>query len=614
LVADNKPHESVVEFAPIRECFDAMLLPTTTNHGQTGKAEMALSVGSRWLSREWYSFSVDGDCVGGGSVQSETARGGKYSVRLASVAPASVALYLAVVLGLFVAILHRDSGVFTYTLDDPYIHLALAENIAHGHYGINPGEISAPSSSIVWPFLLVPAAREAWGRFLPLALNIIFCGLAAWRIGRIVDGWAGIGRQFSAPSTHRGETAMNGAHGHLSCGWLGRMLLAATLMLVANLAGLTFVGMEHGLQVLLAILCAEGLIEAFAGRRIPWWCLVAAAVGPMVRYENFALLVAVAIALVGQRRGRTAAQMVGLSLIGPALFSIFLVSHGLSALPSSVLLKTSVNAPPGSSWMAVVRRMYWVQVHEPAWWEQLLVAGVLATLLTLERERVRRSVLTGTLVAAFLQLTVGHVNWFFRYEVYAMIFTVLVAATALVETKRLWWGTITVGLLALGTPYKYALSDTPAAASNVFQQQYQMHRFVTEFYRHTVAVNDLGLVSYRRPTGIYVLDLYGLASPEAAHEKHKNAGWMDEITNQHQAGLAMIYPDWYEEGAPDDWEPLGTMCITGERLSVAYRCVVFYSTAVGDTEEMRSELADFTRTLPKSVKMTLGRDASVKNP
>ena len=54
------------------------------------------------------------------------------------------------------AMLNWNEGLFTYTLDDPYIHLRLAENISQGHYGINPSEYSAPSSSILWPFLLVP--------------------------------------------------------------------------------------------------------------------------------------------------------------------------------------------------------------------------------------------------------------------------------------------------------------------------------------------------------------------------------------------------------------------------------------------------------------------------
>ena len=95
---------------------------------------------------------------------------------------AFAAIGLAVVV-LFAGILKINNGTFVYTLDDPYIHLALAEKIAQGHYGINSGEASAPSSSIVWPFLLAPGARPAWGTYLPLALNTIFCGLAVWRSG-----------------------------------------------------------------------------------------------------------------------------------------------------------------------------------------------------------------------------------------------------------------------------------------------------------------------------------------------------------------------------------------------------------------------------------------------
>lgn len=52
-----------------------------------------------------------------------------------------------------IQILKLNQGRFIYTLDDAYIHLALAENIMQGHYGVNLGEFSALSSSILWPFL-----------------------------------------------------------------------------------------------------------------------------------------------------------------------------------------------------------------------------------------------------------------------------------------------------------------------------------------------------------------------------------------------------------------------------------------------------------------------------
>jgi len=75
-------------------------------------------------------------------------------------------------------------------------------------------------------------------------------------------------------------------------------------------------------------------------------------------------------------------------------------------------------------------------------------------------------------------------------------------------------------------------------------------------------------------------------------------------------GLAMIYPDWFDEGAPDDWTPLGTMCVAGERVSVGQKCVVFYGTGVGDTAKLAAEMSAFARTLPAEVKMTVGRDST----
>src|SRR3954471_11916641 len=91
------------------------------------------------------------------------------------------------VLGIIAGMLALPHGRLGYTLDDPYIHLALAERIALGHYGINLGEVTAPSSSILWPFLLLPGVGTAWHAWLPLGLGLA-CGAAtAVLLGRLVD-------------------------------------------------------------------------------------------------------------------------------------------------------------------------------------------------------------------------------------------------------------------------------------------------------------------------------------------------------------------------------------------------------------------------------------------
>jgi hypothetical protein len=539
--------------------------------------------------------------VSGPSAHTGAARrarpGGRWPIPLAC-----VALYLVAVLWLGGDIVHRNDGVFTYSLDDPYIHLALAKNLAHGHYGINPGELSSPSSSILWPFLLVPFAGRPWHMYLPLLLNVLFCGLSAGLIGRTVAAW-----DWGEPDPSRARPERHWTAFALRFG------VAAALMLVANLAGLTFVGMEHGLQVLLTIACAVGMLEALRRRRIPAWCLVAAVLGPLVRYESFALVAAICVALWAQGRLRAAALLAGGSLVGPAIFSGFLLSRGLAALPSSVLVKGSVYGAQAPGALAAViawtlRRIQGDTLIDIA--PQLALTLLLLALVAKERVPLRRRVLGGVALVEVLHVAVGRYGWFHRYESYALIFGGMVVAAVLAESKRMPPLSLIGGLVLLGTANLHALWATPQAASNIYQQQYQMQRFEAHFYRGNVALNDLGWVGYRRPPGVYILDLAGLASPEAAKQRVKDAAWLDAVTREHGAGLAMVYPEWIGR-PPADWMPLGTMCMTAQRVSAAYPCVVFYRTGVGDGELLQRELAAFTRTLPPSVHMTLGKDLSL---
>ena len=73
---------------------------------------------------------------------------------------------------LVLAIIALTHGAFVYSLDDPYIHLALSRMIAQGGYGINTGMPASPSSSILWPVMLAPFADTALGEIVPLLINV----------------------------------------------------------------------------------------------------------------------------------------------------------------------------------------------------------------------------------------------------------------------------------------------------------------------------------------------------------------------------------------------------------------------------------------------------------
>ena len=85
---------------------------------------------------------------------------------------------------LFIGLL--NNGQFAFTLDDPYIHLALAKQLALGNYGINSGEFAAPASSILWPFLLIPATLTPLSEYLVVLINTCFALLSLWFFVRLL--------------------------------------------------------------------------------------------------------------------------------------------------------------------------------------------------------------------------------------------------------------------------------------------------------------------------------------------------------------------------------------------------------------------------------------------
>ena len=142
-----------------------------------------------------------------------------------------IVFYFALCVLELVAILRLNDGHLAYTLDDPYIHLALAENLAQGHYGVNATEHSAPSSSILWPFLLAPFAGGSLGPVAPLILNWVAACLTIVVFSKLA------------------ATALPDP-GNTPAVRLLHPLLVCLIVLTTNLVGLAYTGMEHSLSLI----------------------------------------------------------------------------------------------------------------------------------------------------------------------------------------------------------------------------------------------------------------------------------------------------------------------------------------------------------------------------
>ena len=144
---------------------------------------------------------------------------------------------------LVMQILRATGGSLFYALDDPYIHLALAENLRGGHYGINPGETASPSSSMLYPFLLAATLMVGFGTYGPLVLSVVGALGSAWVLsGMVWRAFEGT-REAAKPAP-----------------WLlyGVMPL---LLVAVNGYALALTGMEHTLHVLASLLILRGLTQ-----------------------------------------------------------------------------------------------------------------------------------------------------------------------------------------------------------------------------------------------------------------------------------------------------------------------------------------------------------------
>jgi hypothetical protein len=518
---------------------------------------------------------------------------------------ARVTLAAAALLGLLVAaVMLRADGHLVYALDDPYIHLALGESILRGGYGVNIGEYSSPSSSILYPFLMAGAQALGLGAAGPLAVDALAALASVFVAGRFLKS------RCLGPARTWGQQAFGYA-----CG----LLLIFCLSAVA----LPLTGLEHPIHVLLVALVVDGLARVLDGTRPSAGLVAATILLPLIRFEGMALAGAVVIALAWLGRWRTAGA-IGAAILGLlGLYFLFMLRLGLPLMPSSVMVKSPLTAAVMDSGGAAKVLAFLVGGLLTSLKSKqgevliLLVAGLaLGLAVSPKGERRRNAVMAATAGAAlFAHLLVGQYNWFHRYEVYANVIGVMallyVFRTRIgqaVERGALLGQALTLGMLSIvGVAYVNAAIITPASARGIYDEQYQLHRFAAEVYGRPVAVNDLGLVSYRNTSG--VLDLWGLGSERVRKLRAAGAfgpAQMARMARDYGVGVVMIYEPWFDGQVPAEWRKAAVLHALGAQASCDN--VTFFVTPIANDALVLDRLARFKAMLPARDTLHIGGD------
>ncbi|MEQ1636272.1 MAG: hypothetical protein ABL903_06240 [Methylococcales bacterium] len=464
---------------------------------------------------------------------------------------------------LFFLILSATNHHFTYSLDDPYIHLALAKNIALGHYGINSNEVSAPSSSILWPFLLAPFARWRLFEYTPLFINSICLSALLYYLNKLF----------------------------LEKGFCLRLLLISVVLLSVNAYGLVFTGMEHSLQILLVCIIAVSITalrnEGDTNNRpavVPNYTYVAIILLTLVRYEGLAIALPVLAYLYfkgDQKRAIISLLVLLVCMLG---FSGYLYSLNLGLLPSSVLAKSS-----HSSFNSILDNLL---RNIDKYGFMLLPVSLLCSYYWLKDFALALLIFFATL----LHFMLGKFGWFGRFEPYWVLFILLFGYHSL-QHKIIASFISVIALLTLPLAFWSLLLctlNTPLAAANIYNQQAQTAK-IAEILAEPVAVNDLGLVALR--SNQYVLDLYGLGNLEALKLRQfsQGSGWIDGLMKKHAVKYAFIFDQWFPE-KPANWIRVAELKVINRGELIPWDTVAFYAV----DEQSKLKLGDAIRKFSSS--------------
>lgn len=518
---------------------------------------------------------------------------------------ASALVYLVTVWVLLAAIVRSNGGEFAYTLDDTYIHMAVAKNVAqHGVWGVTRYEWSNASSSPGYTALLAGAFRLVRvRRCVPLILNVVasllfLAALNAWMV-----------RRASGMPT-----------------WARASYLLLVVFLLP-LPGLTVLGMEHVFHSLACVVMLGALVEVLdserPSRRTTTILCVSGAAAVLLRYETLFLAAPMLAGLLDRRKWSVAGWL-ALSVGAPvAVLAVMSCSHGGMAIPNSLLIKGMRQEFSGHMSLTgmlsrLPGRLSWSLRMESGM--AVLAFSMLAYLAVTARSRTSALWIAAAVVlfAELEHLCLIPVGANYRYSAYlvalcaavfAPVCASMLAGSPTDGRSIRWVRAVSCAALVFLAAYSFkgrvasGLTGVPEAASNIHDQQCQMAGFLARYCRgEAVAANDVGAINYF--ADIRCVDVIGLGNNRIARLRYNGsltAEAVHAILRSRGVTVAVIYDRWFRRPLrPASWVRVCNWTIPRNWVCGG-STVTFFAANPRRAEKLKRQLRRFANELPRSV-------------
>jgi hypothetical protein len=521
----------------------------------------------------------------------------------------SLSTFLLIVLVLERSIIAHAGGHLSYPLDDTFIHMAIARNLAfHGVWGISPTEFQSASSSIFYTLILALLFKLfSVNILIPFLLNLVTALFTLILIQNWLDK-----KNISARA---------------------QIATFMALFFFTPLPIIVVSGMEHTLQCLFSILflftygewLERSLLQPDTRKTgLPWQLPLYGMLVTSIRYEGLFMVGMACLILLYYRKIMPALLLGSLSLLPLLIFGAYSVSKGSYFLPNSVLLKSDGAQLSVSGILHYLTGNIFPKLTistngiATAATQHLLV--ILPLVYLLFRKPLKTAtgygsiliILTGSIA---LQLCLASTGWFYRYEASLVFCSVLIVSMIVASygsetltpdrfglTRIMTACLLFILILPLLLRSGIAFQKAGQACGNIYSQQYQMARFVSRYYNGSViAANDIGAISFYKQQNN--LDIFGLGNITVARRKMRKdctPQFLDSLTRSEHTKIAVVYDSWFSDSLRSRWSKVASWTIPNNVIC-GDSIVSFYAIDPGGIGELKRALVDFAPTLPADV-------------
>jgi len=519
------------------------------------------------------------------------------------VLPAFFLLFLIIGIIENIALKH-SGGLFCYPLDDTFIHLAVAKNLAlYGNWGATRYSFQSASSSLLYTTLLACFSMVCSNMvIIPFIINIIVgCVLIL-----VLQHW--LNKQ--------------------NITLIGQMIILVSTVIFTPLPVMIITGMEHTLQCLISFTfiysfstwLAESRSENKSKPKFPILLYLNAFLLTSIRYEGMFLITITCLVLLYSRHIYTSLKLLLAGLLPICAFGIYSIANGSFFFPNSVLLKS--NSQIRNIFNSIFDLFYYrlaMGTIDSTATQRLILILPLVYLLFKNHKTFKpeyKNIIFITLTCVVFQLSFATTGSLGRYEAYLMFSSIPVVGVLIYQYRQEFIlrqnrNNLLV-IVIIGSSLFYPLifrsvilyKYCSSAIMNIFDQQFQMGQFIKKYYNtDKIAVNDIGCTFYFSDGDN--LDLWGLATFEIAKSKRENYDspqFLYDLSKKKGIKVVMVYDSWFSPELLNHWVKTATWTIQNNKIC-GDSTVSFYSTDKTAQKQLKQNLLDYQENIPKSVKV-----------